>query len=90
VGTTCGALILSRWNLHIFPRAETAISYAFLFSELDESGCLITEFKLTTAASAIVLNLDWANSAQTPIPFAASCRKKERLAASKILWAETD
>jgi hypothetical protein len=51
--------------------------------------------RISKLPSAIFLNLDWANSAQTPIPCAASCRqenrkekkKKELLDARKIPWA---
>jgi len=34
--------------------------------------------RISKLPSAIFLNLDWANSAQTPIPCAASCRQDNR------------
>jgi hypothetical protein len=34
--------------------------------------------RISKLPSAIFLNLDWANSAQTPIPCAASCRQENR------------
>jgi len=50
-GTTCVASILSRWNWHIFPRAETALSYAITLSECSALGCRITTFNLVRASA---------------------------------------
>lgn len=47
---TCVASILSRWNWHIFPRAETALSYAITLSECIALGCLITTSNLERAS----------------------------------------
>lgn len=48
---TCVASILSRWNWHIFPRAETALSYAITLSECSALGCRITTFNLVRASA---------------------------------------
>ena len=37
------------WNRHIFPRAETALSYAITFSEWRALGCFITATNLESA-----------------------------------------
>jgi hypothetical protein len=42
--------MLSRWNWHIFPRAETALSYAITLSESRAFGCVITAFNLESAS----------------------------------------
>lgn len=42
--------MLSRWNWHIFPRAETALSYAITLSECCAFGCVITAFNLESAS----------------------------------------
>lgn len=48
---TCVASILSRWNWHIFPRAETALSYDITLSECSALGCRITTFNLVRASA---------------------------------------
>lgn len=48
---TCVAFMLSRWNWHIFPRAETALSYAITLSESCAFGCLITASNLESASA---------------------------------------
>lgn len=53
---TCAASILSRWNWHIFPRAETALSYAITLSECSALGCLITTSNLDRASAKIQMN----------------------------------
>ena len=47
---TWAASILSRWYWHIFPRAETTLSYAITFSEWVALGCLITISNLERAS----------------------------------------
>lgn len=51
MSTTCAAFMLSRWNWHIFPRAETALSYAITLSEWSAFGCLITASNLESASA---------------------------------------
>lgn len=48
--STWAASILSRWNWQIFPRAETALSYAITLSECSAFGCLITKSNLERAS----------------------------------------
>lgn len=45
--------ILSRWYWQIFPRAETALSYAITFSCCKALGCWITAFNLDRASAKI-------------------------------------
>jgi hypothetical protein len=46
---TFSALSFSRWNCKIFPRAETAVSWAITYSICNALGCPITAFKAETA-----------------------------------------
>lgn len=49
--STRAASMLSRWNSHIFPRAETALSYAIVLSEWCALGSLITAFNRERASA---------------------------------------
>lgn len=49
--STWAASKLLRWNRHIFPRAETALSYAMTLSEFNLLGCRITTSNLERAST---------------------------------------